>query len=268
MPDHVDQTLEDRLAQDEARLDRDEARLDVDEARLTRDEQRLLADEARLEVEEAKVDQSRLVAWSGVGVGVVLAIAIVALVLSMIAVQDDLGVFRQAVPPGSVNTAAIRDQSVTADKLGPGAVGAGAVADGAIGRAELAPDAVSGPQVARNSLTGADIRERSLDTVPAAKDAARLGGVPAYRYLSRIFDVSASSVTDRQPIKGPVLARCPVGSRVISGGAAIAGAARGAALVSNAPAGTTGWTATARVARRDAPVWRLVVTAVCATGGD
>ena len=63
------------------------------------------------------------------------------------------------------------------------------------------------------------------------------------------------------------LARCPAGTRVISGGAAIRGAVSGAALVTNAPDGGTGWAATARVARNDRPAWRLVVTAVCARGG-
>ena len=48
----------------------------------------------------------------------------------------------------------------------------------------------------------------------------------------------------------------------------IEGAASGAALVSNTPDGDAGWTATARVARRTPPDWRLVVTAICAVGGE
>jgi hypothetical protein len=54
---------------------------------------------------------------------------------------------------------------------------------------------------------------------------------------------------------------------VISGGAAIRGVAAGGALVVNEPDDGTGWTATARVASRDARAWRLVVTAICAAGG-
>ena len=262
MPDRVDtEELEARLAEDEARLA-------VDEARLTRDEQRLLVDEARLEAEEELLEESRIVAWSGVGLGVVLAIAVAALVLAIIAVQDDIGAFKRSVPAGSVNTAAIRDASVTSDKLAAGAVGPDAVAGGAIGRQELASDAVAGAQVAPNALTGADIKESELHAVPAARDAARLGGVAAHRYLSQVFDVSATSLTDARPIKGPVTVQCPAGSRVISGGATIAGAARGASLVTNAPDGTHGWTATARVARSDEPPWRVVVTAICAVGGE
>jgi hypothetical protein len=151
------------------------------------------------------------------------------------------------------------------------------IASGAIGTAEIAPGQVTGAHVARNALTGADIRERSLQTVPSAREAreartavnaTRLGGLPARVYLSQVADVQAATVTDARPVKGPLTARCPAGSRVISGGAAIRGAAAGAALVANEPDDGTGWTATARVVRRERPAWRLVVTAVCAAGGE
>jgi hypothetical protein len=166
-----------------------------------------------------------------------------------------------------VGTSALRDGSVSASKLAADAVGRSAVAPGAIGSAELAPGAVDDTHVAQDALGGADIRERTLSRVPSASDAVRLGGVRAGAYLWSPFEVSATSVTDTAEIKGPLIARCPAGARVLSGGAAIEGAARGAAIVRSLPDGRDGWTATARVARGDEPSWRLVVTAICSAGG-
>jgi hypothetical protein len=254
-----------------------EARLAEDEERLTHDEQRLLSDEARLEAEAEEVRESRIVAWLGVGLAFALAIAVVALVVAILAVRDDVAALGRSAAAGSVSTESLRDDSVTSGKLAPGAVTRDAIAGGAVSRTQIARDAIAGPQVAPDSLRGADIVERSLTTVPGASraarartadDAARLGGLPASAYLSRVLDVRATSLTDAQMVKGPLIARCPTGARVISGGAEIEGAARGAAIVDSAPDGATGWTATARVVRRPQPAWRLVVTAICAGGGE
>ena len=201
------------------------------------------------------VQESRIVAWSGVGLGVVLTIAVAALVLAMIAVQDDVGVdpAGRAADRAS-NTVALRDDSVTADEARPRRRR----------RARPSRTARSGAPSSRVARSPARRSHRIRSPAPTSgsdrwarsprpRTPTRLGGVAAHRYLSQVFDVSAPSVTDQPPIKGPVVARCPAGSRVISGGATIAGAARGAAFVSNAPAGATGWTATARVARRTRP---------------
>jgi len=257
-----------------ARLAEDEARLAADEARLERDEQRLLPDEARLETDQLEVRESRTVAWFGVGLAVALTLAVAALGVSLVALQGDVGSLSRSAPTGSVGTDALRDASVTSDKLASGAVGSDAIAGGSVGRGQLAPDAVAAAQVARNSLTGGDIAEGTLATVPAARraqlaeDADRLGGLRSRAYLSRLVDVSATSLADARKIKGPVTAQCPSGTRILSGGAVIRGAARGAAIVSSAPAGGTAWTATARVSRTPPPAWRLVVSAVCASGGE
>lgn len=257
---HTQDSIEQRLAADEQRLA-------VDEARLSRDE-------ARLEAEEVEVKENRIVAWFGVGLALVLVVAVTALVIGLIALQDDIGSIKRSAADGSVGTQAIQNDAVTVDKLAAGAVAREAIAGEAIGAQELAPGAVNGAHVARDALTGADIRERTLATVPAARsarsaaEAARLGGLPPRAYLARIADASATTVTDASRIKGPLTARCPSGTRIVSGGAAIQGALAGAALVVNRPDGSTGWTATARVARDDRPAWRLVVTAICAVGGE
>jgi hypothetical protein len=250
-----------------------EQRLTDDEARLARDEARLSYDEARLEAEEAEVRESRIVAWFGVGLALALIVAVTALIIGVIALREDVSTIRRAAADDSVATAAIEDGAVTSDKLADGAITQGAIASGAIGTAQIQPGAVTGAQIARDSLTGADIRERTLAAVPVARrartalDSSRLGGLPARVYVSSVVDVRAASLTDARRIKGPLTARCPAGSRVISGGAEIRGALRGAAIIANTPDGESTWTATARVARTPAPAWQLVVTAVCAQGG-
>jgi hypothetical protein len=253
----------------ESRLAADEQRLLQDEQRLLQDERRLLEDEARLEVEDEQVKRNRAVAYLTAAMAVVLAVAVTALVLAVLAIQDDVDALgRRSAPSDSVSTGALQDASVTAEKLASGAVGPSALQGGAVGTNALAADSVFSEQVAPNALTGADIRESSLRAVPAAETAERLGERPASSYLASPVAVSETGVTNREATKGPLTVRCPAGTRVLSGGAAIEGAAAGASLVRSLPDGTTGWTATAHVARTPEPSWRLVVTAICAaTGG-
>lgn len=251
-----------------------EARLAEDEARLAADEQRLAADETRIEADEDELQESRVVAWLGIGLLVVLAVAVAALVIALIALQNDVHSMARSAPADSVSSAAIRDAAVTTSKLEPGAVDRIAVSGGAIGPAQLARDAVSGANVARDSLTGADVRESTLATVPAARrarsatDAERLAGLGSAAFLSRVTTTRAATPIDAGRTKGPLMAACPNGSRVVSGGAAVDGATRRIGIVVSAPQGRSGWTATAHASGSPAPTWRLVVTAICAAGGE
>jgi hypothetical protein len=241
--------LEMRLSEDETRLARDEALIAADEARLLRDEQRLAADERATHL-------ARHLSVISVALAVVLAIAVTGLVLGVIALRGDVDAITNAAPDESVGTSAIQDAAVTADKLADGSVTAG--------------------KVRRDSLTGADVRESTLSTVPSARvsrrarsatDATRLGGSPPWAYLSRIETIDASSATDARATKGPLVARCPTWMRVISGGAVVEGAVRGVAIVRSAPDGPGAWSAVAQGQRSSTTPWRLVVSAVCATGG-
>jgi hypothetical protein len=258
------------------RLRADVARLAAVDQRLAAVEQRLSADEARIEAEEEEISESRVIAWSGIALACALIVAVTALVISVVALEDDVHTIRSFAGKDSVGTLAIRDGAVTTEKLATGSVSRDAVAGEAIGTHQIEPNAVTGALVAPNTLTGADIRESSLGTVPSAKkakstgtadDAARLGGAPASAFLSSVVDARAATVVNASSPKGPLTARCPAGSRVISGGARIRGVLRGAAIVTNTPEAGTAWTATARVSGQEGRPWQLVVTAICATGG-
>lgn len=262
----------DHIEQLERRLDLDEERLDVNEARLDRDEVRLSVDEARLEDEAAEERTNRGIAIVAAAMGVILVIAVTALVLSLAALRRDVHVLAHAAPDGSVSTAAIQDGAVTGAKLGGGAVGRAAVARRAIGRAQLATHAVGARAMAPNALTGAQIRERTLGRVPSATqairaqralDAGELGGLPPSAYLSRLVTVKAFTVRSAGREKGPLVARCPVGLRVASGGAEVRGVASGVAILRSAPIDGQGWLGRAASVGRGGAHWRLVVRAVC-----
>lgn len=241
--------LASRLSADEARLARDEALLADDEARLVRDEQRLAADE-----ETARL--ARHLSVISIALAVVLAIAMAGVMIGVIALHEDVEAISTTVPDDSVATSSIQHAAVTG--------------------AELADRSVTASKVRRDSLTGAQVREGTLDTVPAARvartarnagNASELGGLPKWAYVSGIETALASSATDTRATKGPLVAHCPFGTHVISGGAAIEGPVRGVALVRSEPSGTEAWLAAAAGNRTPSTPWRLVVRAICATGG-
>jgi hypothetical protein len=190
--------------------------------------------------------------------GIAVALGALALALGLFALTRD----EEPAPAGapaedSVGTDALQDGAVTAEKIAAGAVTGDALAEGAVTDASVAPD----------SLTGASIDESTLERVPSARNAGRLGNVPAAAYLSGVATAQAASDSNADTTKGPVTAACPDGTVVLAGGAAIEGAT-GVAVTSSAPEGTTGWTAAAEAFAPTTTAWRLVVTAVCAAGGS
>lgn len=237
-----------------------EARIHEDETRLAFDELRLLEDERRMRFNR------RLT----IGLGVALAIAVAGLLVALVALRRDVTELSTAAPHDSVSTAAIEDGAVTADKLAAGSVTADALARGAVRGTEIAPGAVTESSVAGNSLTGASIRESALAQVPSARDSGdsrELAGLPGSAYLSQVRTVRAESPLDSSGVKGPLGARCPDGLRILSGGAAIEGVVYGVAIATSAPRNGDEWVAVARRYRRSGHQWRLVVTAICSSGG-
>ena len=185
---------------------------------------------------------------------VVLALALVgltvaALVMSIIALNRDIDAVAKAEPkPNSVSTGSIKNGAVTQPKIAAGAVDAS--------------------RVANNALTGAQINEATLAAVPSATkavtadDAVKLGGVAAANYISGVKNVQASTGATSATLKGPIVATCPSGTRVLGGGAEVQGA-RNVAIIESTPSGTTGWSAIAAVQSGSAPSWGLIVTAIC-----
>ena len=241
--------------------------------RLIRDEIRLAHDEERMEQDERWIRRNWRLALI---LGGVLALTVVALVLSVVALNRDIDSLAAAAPKdASVGTAALQDGAVTAGKLAQGAVTPAALAGGAVTKPAIADGAVTSRAVAANGLTGADIDEATLGQVPSAKkaatastasDADALGGLAAGRYLNRPTVVTTRSSTSTLAAKGPLGAKCPSGTRVVSGGASIDGAAR-VAITTSAPDGQDEWIASAAAIGTPSGPWTLEVIAVCAHGG-
>ena len=258
------------------------------EARLQTDEDRLLADEARIAADERLLRANRLVARIAIVLAGTLIIAVAGLTISLFALNRNIETVAKAAPKdNSVGPAALKTAAVTASKIAPGSVSTGAIAAGGILRADIAPSAVGGAQIAVGSVTGGDVRhdtltgaqidERTLRHVASAQTAARagtardaqsLGGVSSSSYLSRITVVRAATTASQQRTKGPVAARCPSGMRVVSGGASVDGTSHGVAIARSAPDAGESWTAVANSYRAPTVPWRLVVTAICVTGGS
>ena len=202
--------------------------------RIARDEQRIAADERKIRIDW----------WMALG----------GLILAGLAID---AVAKAEPKENSVGTSAIKNGAVTAPKLAAGAVGT--AAPGAKG--------VTAAKVADNSLTGAQINESTLRQVPTAANALKLGGLAPAAFVTGVKIVQAATDRTSAALKGPTVATCPSGSRVVGGGAEVQGASN-VALIESAPSGTSAWTAIAGSQGGSTPSWRLVVYAICVSGGS
>lgn len=215
--------------------------------RIARDEQRIAADERKIRIDW----------WMALGGLILAGLAIVAIVLSVIALNRDIDAVAKAEPKeNSVGTSAIKKGAVTAPKL----------AAGAVDTVALSAKGVTAAKVADNSFTGAQINESTLGQVPTAANALKLGGLAPAAFVTGVKIVQAATDRTSAALKGPTVATCPSGSRVVGGGAEVQGASN-VALIESAPSGTSAWTAIAGVQGGSTPSWALVVYAICATGG-
>ena len=221
------------------------------EQEIQQEERRIAADERRIAADERRIRTNRLLA---VGALALIAMTATALILSIIALNRDIESVAKATPKdNSVSTASIQN--------------------GAVNGAKIANGAVTAAKVANDSLTGAQINEASLGQVPKAAQAAtatnatQLGGATAGAYLQGVRIVQTATDRTSADLKGPTIASCPSGTRVIGGGAEVQGASN-VALIESAPSGTTSWTAIAGLQTGSAPSWALVVFAICAAGGS
>lgn len=184
-----------------------------------------------------------------------------------------------AVAAGAVTASGLADSAVTARTLAPGAVTTtalaarsvtnGVLADRSVGPAKLRRRAITAALVAPNALTGATIDESTLGQVPRAAvagDAEALDGRSAASFLTRIRVVQEAGRIGDADAKS-VDAACPAGARAIGGGGWVEGTTEGVGLVESRPAGSDAWHVAARAFGIPSGPWRLVATAVCASGG-
>ena len=72
---------------------------------------------------------------------------------------------------GTVNTAAIVDDAITAAKIVAGAVGASEIADGSITATEIAANTLTAGQIAANAIGASELADNAVDTAAIANGA-------------------------------------------------------------------------------------------------
>ncbi len=221
--------------------------------------------------------RTRIDWWLALAALALAGLAITAIVLSVVALNRNIDTVARAAPKdNSVGVGAIRDGAVSAAKLAASSVGTSALAERAVTGGKIAPGAVvtallgakvvTGPKVADNAITGAQIDEATLGRVRVATNALKFGGLAPGAFLTGVTIVESQTDDTTARIKGPKLAVCPTGTKVIGGGAEVIGATN-VGLVRSAPSGTTAWVATARRQNTTETSWTLVVQAICGRFG-
>lgn len=184
----------------------------------------------------------------------------------------DAGVTRAKINDGAVSGAKIADGAIGAAKIAEGAIGDPALVDGAVGARALADGSITPGKVVADSLTGDQIDESTLGTVPSAQTAEvakSVEGLDLSALGLAVQPVRESSDGGPASVKGPIVAACPEGTQVVSGGASLVGPEGETvpfALTSSTISGN-GWQATAQTTTDTQAGWRLDVTALCASQG-
>jgi len=101
---------------------------------------------------------------------------------------------------------------------------------------------------------------------PVVSDPVTVVLVLIAGFLTGVKIVQVATDQTSAALKGPTLASCPSGSKVIGAGAEVQGASN-VAIIESAPSGTAAWSAIAGLQGGSPPSWRLVVFAICASGG-
>ena len=236
--------------------------------RLIRDEIRLAHDEERIEQDERWIRRNWRLALI---LGGVLALTVVALVLSVVALNRDIDSLAAAAPKdASVGTAALRERRRDGGPARPGR-GDPRGARGR-GRDEAGDRRRRGDVSCRRGERADRSRHRRGDPWAGAlgeegrdgstaSDADALGGLAAGRYLNRPTVVTTRSSTSTLAAKGP-RARSAPPAPGDSGGASIDGAATSRSPPARPTARTSGSRTAAAIGTPSGP-WTLEVIAVC-----
>lgn len=155
-----------------------------------------------------------------------LVISCVALFLALTGSALAVGVAKNSIRSaqivdGTVRTVDLRDNAVKAQKIAPDSVGSEEIAENAVESPEVAPDSLTDQDLGTASVTASEVADQSLaanDLGPNSVGSSELqtGSVRASE-LGPIVQVS-NSTTIKGGDNATVLATCPSGTTVISGG--------------------------------------------------
>jgi hypothetical protein len=198
-----------------------------------------------------------------------------ATVLAGLALFGSLGGVSYAVATGSIDSREIKNGGVRSVDIRDGSVRSRDVRDGGLQGRDLRNGSVQSRDVRDGALRGVDVNDRSLGGIDLAMDTLgareidesqlrinRLAGIDASRYVRNVRRIETATANDAVSPKTAPSARCPVGKRLLGGGArVVSGAPVPVALSSSGPDGN-GWAAAA-YATAPTGTWQLVSVAIC-----
>lgn len=167
---------------------------------------------------------------------------------------------------GTVRTVDLKDAAVSGSKIAPNAVGADQIAENAVGSSEVAPDSLGAQDLAPASVTSSEVADQSLTANDLGPDSVgsseiQAGAIRASE-LGPIVQASNTTAVAKDGLVS-VIATCPAGTAVISGGAQPGNF--GVELTSTLRQGN-GWLAQAK--NNSGAASSLTAFAYCLTGGS
>jgi hypothetical protein len=125
---------------------------------------------------------------------------------------------------------------------------------------QIKPKSIPGNRIKPGSITGTQVKKQSLTGTQVV--GSSLTGVSASSLSSITYATSAVTLAESAPDSSgtPVTATCPVGTKVIGGGATVSSESEGFVNDSGPTSDRNGWTATGFAANTTTT---MTVTAIC-----
>jgi hypothetical protein len=163
----------------------------------------------------------------------------------------------------------VKPNSLPGNRLVPGSVATNQLKKGSIGEAQLKANAVAGKQIkagavtagkiAAGTITGTQVKSGSLGATQI--NQTTLTGISAANIHTVQYVASTVALVSKSPTGTSTTAACPVGMKVIGGGAALSSKEFGQILESSPTADRNGWSANGYLSANQNVT--LTVTAIC-----
>jgi hypothetical protein len=135
------------------------------------------------------------------------------------------------IKPKSIPGNRLKAKAITSAQIKPGAVGAAQIKSGAVSAKQIKSGSISAAQVKSGSLTATQINQGSLTGISAAN-------IHSVQYVTTTIALPAKSAAGTNGT-----ATCPVGMKVIGGGAGTTNTTYGSIFESSPTTDRNGWIA-------------------------
>jgi hypothetical protein len=181
----------------------------------------------------------------------------------------------------AVTNAKIKTQAVTSGKIKNGSVNSVDLGAGQVVNSKLAKGAVTNTKIAKEGVWNSNLAKKAVTESKIAAEAVGTGklkneAVTSAKLATSLYAQLVKNVTYVTETSGPqsetnrtVVAKCPSGKEVLSGGVRVTGANTKVVPTESAPefdatGARIGWSASAREIEPEAGTWTILAYAVCA----